>query len=305
MAEETKTPETTGQPETKIPESSPAVPEQSKGLLNLEDSPDVAPEEPKTKPVEADDEPVAWYNRFKGDIDVSKLSKFKEEKDLAKGYIELEKAYSAKMAKEGYVKIPGEDASEDEMAAFKKAVGVPEKPDGYTLPEGVNEENIQNKEFFDSFREFAQKHNVTDKVFKDIVSFYIQQEKGQVEDARLGVIRQREEALKNLSGTYGDDLDSVLAKASLVAKRLEVDGFFKEHADDYRVIRILDHIGDYMGESSLEISKLGLTEPDVDSKIEDIRAKLDTARRGTPQHQELYNQLEALYARKVGMRRRT
>lgn len=59
----------------------------------------------------------------------------------AKGFKDLDGLVKAHRAAEkaihdsGRIKVPGEGASPEEIAAFNKAIGVPEKPEGYKLPE--------------------------------------------------------------------------------------------------------------------------------------------------------------------------
>lgn len=71
---------------------------------------------------------------------------------------------------EGYVKVPGEDAKPEEIAAFHRALGVPDDPAGYemdkvTLPEGVE---------FDAERAAAlapilQKRGVTPVAVRELI----------------------------------------------------------------------------------------------------------------------------------------
>ncbi len=80
-----------------------------------------------------------WRSQFalEGD-DGAKLSRylerFKSPQDLAKSYLHAQATISR-----GGVKLPGEKATPDEIAAFNKAFGVPEKPDAYKLtrPQGI------------------------------------------------------------------------------------------------------------------------------------------------------------------------
>lgn len=55
---------------------------------------------------------------------------------LAKGYLDNKRAASKKL--EGMIKVPGEGARPDEIAAFRKATGVPDTADKYELaiPDG-------------------------------------------------------------------------------------------------------------------------------------------------------------------------
>ncbi len=77
--------------------------------------------------------PHAWMTGLtteqKADADLVKsLSKFEKGiPDLAKSYVELEKKAGQAIV------LPGEKATPEEMARFRKAVGVPEKPEDYKL----------------------------------------------------------------------------------------------------------------------------------------------------------------------------
>lgn len=54
---------------------------------------------------------------------------------------------AARAKTEGMVRVPGADARPEDIAAFHKALGVPEKPEDYTyaLPEGLKPEHINTK----------------------------------------------------------------------------------------------------------------------------------------------------------------
>ncbi len=73
---------------------------------------------------------------------------FKDLPSLMKSLVETKRMASGKM--EGYIKVPGEGATTEEVAAYRKAQGVPDTPDGYELkkPEGelgnfYNEEEVK------------------------------------------------------------------------------------------------------------------------------------------------------------------
>lgn len=55
---------------------------------------------------------------------------------------------AARAKTEGMIRVPGADAKAEDIAAYHKALGVPEKPEdyGYTLPEGIKPENINAKQ---------------------------------------------------------------------------------------------------------------------------------------------------------------
>jgi hypothetical protein len=69
-----------------------------------------------------------------------KAKGFKTVDDLAKSYREAEHA----IRNGGKFNVPGDDAKPEEVAAYHKAIGVPEKAEDYTitLPEGVKEDEL-------------------------------------------------------------------------------------------------------------------------------------------------------------------
>lgn len=83
-------------------------------------------------------EPVDWRKAMAGD-DVDELKALERYADPAAAR-KAWKAATAEISAGGRVKIPGADATPEEIAAYNKALGVPEKADGYTItataPEG-------------------------------------------------------------------------------------------------------------------------------------------------------------------------
>jgi hypothetical protein len=95
----------------------------------------------------ADATPVAdsgaddWRKAMAGeDADVLKrLSRYNTPGDAAKALIEAQNALTKR--DEGMIKVPGKDASEEDIAKFNKALGIPESTDKYEItiqpPEGM------------------------------------------------------------------------------------------------------------------------------------------------------------------------
>lgn len=74
------------------------------------------------------------------------------------------KAYQAQQAAtEGMVKVPGKDASEDEQKAFRGALGVPDKADGYDfkVPEKMPDGVAYDDALAGKFKEAAHKLGLT------------------------------------------------------------------------------------------------------------------------------------------------
>lgn len=89
--------------------------------------------------------PASWRESLPAEIRTSKTwDKFKGNSwdevgpALAAQFVNVEKAVGAKT--EGMVRVPGKDAKPEEVAAFRKAIGVPETVEGYAdvrAPEGA------------------------------------------------------------------------------------------------------------------------------------------------------------------------
>jgi hypothetical protein len=85
----------------------------------------------------------------------------------------------------GKVKVPGEGATEAEIAAYREAIGAPKEAGGYevALPEGAKDVEI-DAAFMDPFREIALKHNIPKAAFADLAAKFMESQYGSmVEEA--------------------------------------------------------------------------------------------------------------------------
>lgn len=108
---------------------------------------DPAPAAPAADPAPADPAPVEdWRKPFAmgedGTVDdkrLTALQRFTTQAEYDRAFRETQTALRGKQ--EGMIKLPGADATEEDLAAFNKSLGVPEKPDGYknliAPPEGL------------------------------------------------------------------------------------------------------------------------------------------------------------------------
>jgi len=108
----------------------------------------------------------------------------------------------------GAVKVPGDDATDDERAAFYNKIGRPEAADKYELinpelPEGMKIDT----ELGVSFRDFAHKTGLTQKQAKAAFEFYnnhMVSQFSEMEKARQEAVVKGGEALKTEWGTAFD-----------------------------------------------------------------------------------------------------
>ena len=85
----------------------------------------------------------------------------------------------------GRIKVPGEDAKPEEIAAFKAAIGVPDKVDGYEIkaPEGVP----LNEPLINFLRESGLKNGTPKVAFEGMVGDFI---KWQLDEAQADIAHQ-------------------------------------------------------------------------------------------------------------------
>lgn len=121
------------------------------------------------------DWPDDWRAKLAGDDEKlsKRLDRFKSPKDILTAYRALEQKMSSGEVRS---KLP-DDATEEQIAAYRKENGVPEKAEGYldALPDGlvVGEED---KALVSSFLETAHGKNVSPDVVNDMLSWYYGQQ---------------------------------------------------------------------------------------------------------------------------------
>ncbi|WP_285907467.1 hypothetical protein [Pseudodesulfovibrio pelocollis] len=72
------------------------------------------------------------------------LARYESKDEAVKALVHAQKLLGR--TPEGYIRLPGPDASEEQVAAFHAALGRPESPDGYTLPELDLPEELELRE---------------------------------------------------------------------------------------------------------------------------------------------------------------
>ncbi|MCK5235578.1 MAG: hypothetical protein KAR06_01220 [Deltaproteobacteria bacterium] len=162
----------------------------------------------------------AWANQFPDELkDNELLNQHENMGELGQAFLALH------AHKENSISIPGEDASDVDKAAFAKALGVPEKPEGYDLvrpkdaPEGI---------------EFSDERDAAFKTMMHGLGFNQAQAQG-VYDAwnnetaaslKKGLDAynaEKAEAKKALQDDWNNDYDKNVALSKQVLKVLEVD----------------------------------------------------------------------------------
>lgn len=135
------------------------------------------------------------------------LTKFSTLGDLWKGYKDL-------AGKAGKPAVPGEGATAEEIAAYRKAIGVPEKPEDYKLeakdlPQGVKLDEKLTTEF----KSKAHALGIPPKEAQDLFSWYNQQFAARLQESQAAKTAEVEGWKQSVKEKWGASYDPNLRLA--------------------------------------------------------------------------------------------
>lgn len=125
-----------------------------------------------------------WYQQISAEAGEGEESSLRDWlkaagiKDVA-GLAKIARDNQKAVRDSGRVKVPGEGASAEEVAAYRKAVGVPDAPTGYEFkpPVGEDGEPLEmNTATLDRIATFAHKHGLPKGPTEALVADYVQSE---------------------------------------------------------------------------------------------------------------------------------
>ncbi len=183
------------------------------------------------------------------------LEKFDSPVKLAEGYIALEKDAS-RMRNEKGITVPAEGATEEDVSAYHKAIGVPDTPEGYELavpelPEGMT----WNEERATKFSEIAHKIGISKTAFQALVNAD-NEDKIAMHNAQVKAGNDfREKSTVEMKKEWGNDYGANLARADAIIepifgkefKQVLTDTGFNNHP---AVIKGMFKVSQAVGEHS-------------------------------------------------------
>lgn len=173
--------------------------------------------------------PPAWTAQLDKDLQGNeRLTQFKTIGEMGKAFLDTE----GKL--QGAITIPGENATDEERAAFYTKMGRPEQADKYSitkptdLPDTIN----YSPEVEAAFKEFAFKNGMSDAQAKEIYSWYW----GLVKDGHA----QQEQAIQQANETAVNKLkDEWKGDAFKVNTELATRAFKKFGGDSEEVSKFI------------------------------------------------------------------
>jgi hypothetical protein len=163
--------------------------------------------------------------------------------DVLKSYGELEKKLGQRM------QPPGAEARPEEVAAWRKNLGVPEKPDGYGIarPEDVPVE-LWNDELVRGFTAVAHKHHIPAAAAQELVQWWNGQQMAAISRYQGEAADGREAMVQGLQSEWGERYEANLQGAQRVAAMARLDVNDPQIGDNPGVIRALHAMASLVSE---------------------------------------------------------
>lgn len=208
----------------------------------------------------------------------------------------------------GRVKVPGEGAKPDEISAFRLAIGVPDKVDGYEIkaPEGVK----LNEPLINSLRESALKHGSPKGAFEGIVGDFIQ---SQLDEA-AATKKAQDDGVNDWKSAQGAKLNEQTAHIEAAARGLglssaEMAWFRTMPTGAGRALDLLSKLGSGMAEDVLVTGgkvRFGVSGAEAKTQMDQMKADPEVAKKimvaGTPERAR-WDRLNASFSEYEAARR--
>jgi hypothetical protein len=161
------------------------------------------------------DWPADWRERLAGSDETAlrNLKRFGSVDGLWKKIVNQDKLLSDRAQQRGTPALP-EDATEEQVAEYRKALGVPEAPDGYGValaPELQADDHLKAQ--LDSYLAFAHERNLPPGAVKAAVEWQQAEILRQREEQSAAAARERARVTQALRKEYGAEYKRNLALA--------------------------------------------------------------------------------------------
>lgn len=186
--------------------------------------------------------------------------------DVLKSYGELEKKLGQRM------QPPGAEARPEEVAAWRKNLGVPEKPDGYGIsrPEEVPVE-LWNEELVRGFSAVAHKHHIPAAAAQELVQWWNGQQMSAITRHQADAANGREALVQGLQREWGERYEANLQGAQRVAAMARLDVNDPSIGDNPAMIRALHAMASLVSEDRQETGGSGALRLTRGQQADDIQ----------------------------------
>lgn len=257
-----------------------------------------------------------WRKVLAGDDTeaLKQLERYATPGDYHKTFTEAQKTIRAKQ--EGMIKLPGDKATDEERAAFQKALGIPETPDKYEIkavpPEGL-ELGDADKAFLSKVQQKLHATGgfaATPEVANMAHELYFEAMQEQAAVMAAAAVQKKNEGKATLTKMYGQNLDLELkhAQNALVAfgprdpqkARAMLDRQFADGTtlgDDPEIVQLLVRASRATHEDPMMLATLGGGLPNDAGGVQAAIAEIMKTK-GTPAYDAKADELRALLAQR-------
>jgi hypothetical protein len=161
-----------------------------------------------------------WLDALPEDVADYKTSvkNFKSVPDLVKALGNANALIGKKLG------VPSEQSTPEEVAAFRKAMGVPESLEEYKFaPDALPEGMTWSDEMAKPYAEIAYKHSIPPSAMKELVAQHAKTEMFKLEAIQATYEKQRTEAVQALQKEWGGEFTKNIGLAKQAAKLAGVD----------------------------------------------------------------------------------
>lgn len=204
------------------------------------------------------------------------------------------------------IKVPDAGASDEDKAKFRKALGVPDKPDGYkiTAPDGI-EMSDADKQVLEAVLPIAHEAGIPQATLNGFVSKFLELQRDMVGQTmqRLQEFGKQSEA--QLKREWGQDFDANVNLANRAAEGLggpELKAFLNQTplatggmlGDHPVIVKFLATLGRRTGEGDMLLGPTPQERSSIQDQINELNRQVPVGSRGytSAEHQQ---KLQALY----------
>lgn len=137
------------------------------------------------------------------------------------GLVKIARDNQKALRDSGRVKVPGDDASADEIAAFNKAIGVPDEPGGYVIAAPQDDAGNPvplDTQLLDALSASAHRHGLPKSAYEAVVGDFIKAQIDSIADADRQAKSEAEAVVKQ----WGGEATAKLAAIDRAAETLGI-----------------------------------------------------------------------------------
>ena len=197
------------------------------------------------------------------------LSKYKSVPDMAKALANANALIGKKLG------VPNEKSSPEEVAAFRRAMGVPDSLEEYKFaPDSLPEGMTWNDDMAKPYAEIAHKHGIPPAAMKELVNQHAKSEAFKLEAMQAHMEKIRQESVQTLQKEWGNDFGKNIGIAKQAAKIAGVDA--NSHGfSDPEVVRGFVRMAQMMSEDKVGRSMGGTEFMTGAARAKDIMSNPD------------------------------